>query len=118
MPRQVSEVSEMPAIWTDFDTYQYGYVSDAGFTGSVNACEINCYKANAQVARICLIKAGLPLPANADHSGVLYLYFPLSQFGDIIGIFRYQKGITISLDTDTLVGEIGVEVTKPGQRPK
>ena len=51
MPGQFSEVPKMPAIWTDFDTYQYGYVSDAGFTGSVNACEINCYKANAQVAR-------------------------------------------------------------------
>jgi hypothetical protein len=48
MPGQFSEVPKMPAIWTDFDTYQYGYVSDAGFTGSVNACEINCYKANAQ----------------------------------------------------------------------
>ena len=106
----------MPALWTDFDSYQYGYVSDAGFTGSVNACEINCYKANAQVARICLIKAGLPLPANAVHSGVLYLYYPLSQFGDIIGIFRYEKAFGISLDTDTNVGAITSAVERPGKK--
>jgi hypothetical protein len=116
MPAQLPEVPKMPVIFTDFDTYQYGYVSDAGFTGSVNACEINCYKSNTQVARICLIKAGLPLPANAVHSGVLYLYFPLSQFGDIIGIFRYEKAINISLDTDTSVGEINNAVEKPGKK--
>jgi len=49
---------------------------------------------------------------------VLYFCFPLSQFGDIIGIFRYQKGITISLDTDTPVSNIGVAVTTSGQRWK
>jgi hypothetical protein len=106
----------MSVISKAIDSYQIGYVSDAGFTGTVNACEINCYKSNTQVARICLIKAGLPLPANAVHSGVVYLYFPLSQFGDIIGIFRYEKALNLSLDTDTLVGEIGCEVDKPGAR--
>jgi hypothetical protein len=106
----------MPVIFTDFDTYQYGYVSDAGFTGNVNACEINCYKSSTFVARICLIKAGLTLPANAVHDGAIYLYFPLSQFGDIIGIFRYEKAINISLDTDSNVGEINNAVEHPGKK--
>ena len=107
----------MPVIWKDFDSYQYGYVSDSGFDGTVNACEINLYKANSQVARICLIKAGATMPANAVHSGVLYLYYPLSQFGDIIGIFRYEKAFTVSLDTDTNVGAITSAVDKPGKKP-
>jgi hypothetical protein len=106
----------MPLISKDFDSYQYGYVTDSGFTGNVNACEINCYKSNASVARICLIKAGITLPANAVHSGVLYLYYPLSQFGDIIDIFRYEKALNIYLDTDTNVGGINGAVEKPGKK--
>ena len=106
----------MPMIWTGFDTYQYGYVTDSGFTGNVNACEINCYKANTQAARICLIKAGATMPANAVHDGVIYLYFPLSQFGDIIAMFRYEKALNISLDTDSNVGEINNAVEQPGKK--
>jgi len=106
----------MAVIWTGFDTYQYGYVSDSGFAGNVNACEINCYKANAEVARICLIKADVTLPSNAVHDGVIYLYFPLSQFGDIIGMFRYEKALNISLDTDTNIGEINNAVEKLGKK--
>ena len=106
----------MPVISKDFDTYQCQYVSDSGFTGSVNACEIKCYKSNTQVARICLIKTGVPMPANAVNSGVLYLYYPLSQFGDIIGIFRYEKVLGVYLDTDTNVGAISCPVDTPGKK--
>jgi hypothetical protein len=108
----------MSLISVDVDSYQFRYVSDSGFTGSVNACEIDLYKSGTFVARICFIKAGLPLPANAVYSGAPYLYFPLSQFGDIIGILRYEKAISFSLDTATLVGEIGGEVDTFGNRAK
>ena len=106
----------MSVISKNFDTYQYGYVSDAGFDGNVNACEINCYKAGVQVARICLIKSGASMPANAVHSGVLYLYYPLSQFGDISGMFRYEKVLNISLDTSSNVGGINNAMSKPGPK--
>jgi hypothetical protein len=106
----------MPVISKSFDSYQYGYVSDSGFTGNVNACEINCYKSNTFVARICLIKADIAMPANAIHSGAPYLYYPLSQFGDIIGIFRYEKALNLYLDTDTNVGGITSAVEQPGKK--
>ena len=96
----------MPVIWKDFDSYQVGYVSDSGFTGNVNACEINCFKSNSFVARICFIKAGIALPANAVYSGAPYIYYPLSQFGDIIGILRYEKPLGLYVDTDSHVGAI------------
>ena len=105
----------MAVISKGFDTYQYQYVSDSGFAGTVNACEIKCYKAGVEVVRICLIKAGASMPANAVHSGVLYLYYPLSQFDDVIGIFRYEKALSAYLDTGTNVGAIISAVEKPGQ---
>jgi hypothetical protein len=95
----------MPTISTSVDSYEVKYISDSGFSGSVNACEIDCFNASVFVARLCLIKAGLSLPANAVHDGAPYLYYPLSQFGDIVGILRYQKKpITLYLDTDSSVG--------------
>ncbi|HTP47628.1 MAG TPA: hypothetical protein VMQ50_11990 [Casimicrobiaceae bacterium] len=94
----------MPVIWTNIDSYQVKYITDSGFAGNVNACEIDCFNAGTFVARICLIKAGLALPTNAVHDGAPYLYYPLSQFGDIIGILRYQKPLSLDLDSDSLVG--------------
>jgi hypothetical protein len=103
-------------VWKDFDTYQFSYTSDSGFAGNVNACEINCYKNNVQVVRICFIKAGVTMPANAINGSVIYVYYPLSQFGDIIGIFRYEKALIVSIDTDTHVASISGEVDKPGKK--
>lgn len=94
----------MPSISVNIDSYEVKYSSDSGSSLGVNACEIDCFKSTIFVARICLIKAGLSLPPNAVYSGAPYIYFPLSQFGDIIGILRYQKPLTISLDTDSLIG--------------
>ena len=96
----------MSVVWKDFDSYQLGYVSDSGFTGTVNACEINCFKSNAFVARICFIKEGKTIPANAVYSGAPYIYYPLSQFGDVIGTLRYEKPLSLYLDTDSHVGAI------------
>ena len=106
----------MSLISQDFDSYQYNYVSDSGFSGTANACEINCYKNNVQVARLCFVKTGGSMFANAVHGGIPYLYFPMSQFGDVIGIFRYEKLLVISLDTDTNVGSIHGAVQKPGKK--
>jgi hypothetical protein len=111
----------MAIISVSVDTYDFNYNSDSGSTSSVNACEINCYAAGVFKARICLIKESEDqplLPANAVHDGAPYLYYPLNQFGDIIGIFRYQKPIGISLDTDTLIGSVYCVQDKPGAQYK
>jgi hypothetical protein len=108
----------MAVISTDFDSYQYRYVSDSGFTGNVNACEIDCYKSNTFVARICFIRADRSMPANAVRDGTPYLYYPLTQFGDIIGIFRYEKALGVYLDTETNVGAITGAVEQPGKKLK
>ena len=106
----------MAVISKSIDAYQYHYVSDSGFAGTVNACQIHCYKAGVEVVRINLIKTGATMPANAVHSGVLYLYYPMSQFDDIIGIFRYEKSLNFYLDTSTNVGGFNNAMSKPGQR--
>jgi hypothetical protein len=80
----------MPVVWKDFDSYQLSYVSDSGVSSYVNACEINCFKSGAFVARICFYKEGKVLPANTLNSGAPYIFFPLSQFGDILDILRSE----------------------------
>ena len=50
------------------------------------------------------------MPANAINGRVIYVYYPLSQFDDIIGIFRYQRGFNVSVDTDAHVGAINCAV--------
>jgi len=96
----------MSLVWKDFDSYQLKYVSDSGFTGNVNACEIDCFKSNAFVARICFIKAGTTMPANAVNSGAPYVYYPLSQFGDVITTLRYEKPLSMYVDSDSHIGAI------------
>jgi hypothetical protein len=93
-------------VWKDFDSYQLGYVTDSGFSGNVNACEINCFKSNAFVARICFIKEGKTIPANTTYSGAPYIYYPLSQFGDVIGILRYEKPLSLYVDTVSHVAAV------------
>jgi hypothetical protein len=96
----------MPLVWKDFDSYQFGYVSDSGFSGNVNACEINCFKAGTFVGRIVFIKEGKVIPANALYSGAPYVYYPLSQFGDVITTLRYEKPLSMYVDSDSHIGAI------------
>ena len=102
----------MPVVWKDFDSYQVSYVSDSGVSSYVNACEINCFKSGAFVARIFFYKEGKVLPANTLNSGAPYIFFPLSQFGDIIDILRYEKPLGLYVDSDSHVGALGT-----GQEP-
>ena len=105
----------MSLVWKDFDSYQLKYVSDSGFTGNVNAGEIDCYKSNAFVARICFIKAGIPMLANAVNSGAPYVYYPLARFGDVIGILRYEKPLGLYVDTVSHVGAVSTGVEPVGE---
>ena len=83
---------------------------------SLNACEINCFKSGAFVARICFYKEGKVLPAqHAQQRSALYL-FPLSQFGDIIDILRYEKPLGLYVDSDSHVGALGTGQEPVGER--
>jgi hypothetical protein len=103
----------MPVVWKDFDSYQISYVSDSGFTtGYVNACEVNCFKDGTFVARICFYKEGKAMPANTLNAGAPYIFYPLSQFIDVIDVLRYEKPLGIYVDTDSHVGALST-----GQEP-
>jgi len=102
----------MAVVWKDFDTYQLSYVSDSGVSTYVNACEINCFNAGTFVGRICFFKEGRVIPANTLNAGAPYVFYPLSQFKDIVDILRYEKPLGIYVDPDSHLGAIGT-----GQEP-
>jgi hypothetical protein len=106
----------MPVVWKDFDSYQLSYVSDSGVSSYVNACEINCFKSGAFVARICFYKEGKVLPANTLNSGAPYIFFPLSQFGDIIDVLRHEKPLGLYVDSDSHVGAISTGEEPVGEQ--
>jgi hypothetical protein len=96
----------MPFVWKDFDSYQFGYVSDSGFSGTVNAAEINCFKSNVFIGRLVFIKEGKAMPPNTLNSGFPYIYYPLSSFGDVITALRYEKPLSLYVDSDNHIGAI------------
>ena len=107
----------MSVISDYFDSYQYQYDSDAGWSGSTQgAAEISCIKAGVQVARLFFVKPDGVMGTNTFSNGVVDLFYPLSQFGDVIGMFRYEKILTFSLDTSTHVGGINNKVSKLGKK--
>jgi hypothetical protein len=106
----------MPIVWKDFDSYSFWYVSDSGFAGTVNAAQIECYKAGAFIGRLNFIKEGETLPANDVIGGYPYVYYHLSSFRDVIATLRYDKPLVLYVDSDSHVGAIGTGTEPVGEQ--
>lgn len=105
----------MPIVWKDFDSYQFWYVSDSGFGGTVNAAEINCRKAGSFVGRLVFVKEGASLPANDVIGGNPYIYYRLSAFNAVINTLRYETPLVLYVDPDSHIGAVGTGTEPVGE---
>jgi hypothetical protein len=97
----------MATVSSSFDSYQFWCLSDSGFSGTVSAAEINCYKGGTFVGRLRFIKEGATMWPNSLVGSVVYLNYPLARFSEIIASLRHEKPLTIYLDTVSLMGAVG-----------
>jgi hypothetical protein len=96
----------MTLILKEFDSYTVEYFSKNGESDTRKAI-IRCFTGNSQqeVGRITFLDVK-PLPDNNFHSNLIYVYFHLSLFDDIIDILRNEKPLRIYLEDYIKVGGI------------
>src|SRR5262245_15564068 len=94
-------------IKKNVDQYQISYM-----TGGTEVPLIDCFDGTTHVAKLSFHPD--TLPANMlSSSGAVYLRYRLSQFGDVIGILRMEKPLTIGFDTTTLKGYLATGSSEP-----
>jgi hypothetical protein len=91
----------MAIVQKSFDTYVMSC-----YTAPLNQVIFDCYKGTTNVGRIVLYE-GTNIPANANYptSGPS-LNFPMSSLEAITGMLRYEKPLSLYLNTDNLLGYI------------
>ncbi|MDX9956669.1 MAG: hypothetical protein RBT75_21400 [Anaerolineae bacterium] len=98
----------MATITKEFDTYRIFY-----YSGRIDAAHIYCYKDGACVGRISFFKEGEVIPENSTFENGPDLKFPISRFGDVTGILRHERPLTLHLNLSNLVGLIATGDLEP-----
>jgi hypothetical protein len=116
----------MPDDWRCFDSYQIHYLSQHPDF----AVEIDCNEKQQLVGRLRFLEAGQALLPNGPAAdGVLYVYYELDRFADVLRILREEKPLLMYVDVDTGVGAVstahepaartkGPSWSTPGRRPR
>ncbi|MGB8646095.1 MAG: hypothetical protein WCF84_12720 [Anaerolineae bacterium] len=96
-----------------FDMYLLSFYSGAAAAFPV---VIQVYQVGTLAGRIAFVPDGLPLPANAVinplGTDIPAVYFPLSRLESIVTTIRYEKPLSIFLDTASGVGIIATTQAK------
>lgn len=100
----------MSHLQKDIDSYAIQYLSTKDGAGhDMPLANIHCFngESHEMVATLRFLNTGT-LPLNgydpSSTSNVIYIYFHISLFHDIIDIFRYEKPLQINFDESTLEG--------------
>jgi len=98
----------MATVQKDFDAYMVWY-----YSGHPYEALVYCYKAGAYVGRIVFFKDGSAIPPNANYASGPSIHYPLSRFGNVIDILRYEKPLYLFLNLDNLIGILGTNEQEP-----
>lgn len=100
----------MPLEWRSFDSYKISYLS-----GHNNfAVEVNCNDDKTLVGRLRFVDEGQFQFANSlGPDGILYVYYPLKRFPDVLEILREEKPLLMYVDTDSGTGSLSTGPYEP-----
>jgi len=98
------------AIRKQFDSYKIWYYSARQYSWRVN---MQLYKGGGVVGRLMFMKKGQPLPDNHTDGNLVYLYYPIRRFEEIMGILRYEKPLYVALVPSNKIGYVGTADLEP-----
>ena len=103
----------MAQLTKGFDSYQVFYYSGpTQFTAVIQVYALGVFN-----GRIGFYPNAGPIVPNTTISplgtAVPAINYPISQFGDIMGMLRYEKPLYIFYDTVSLVGFVGTSQMEP-----
>jgi hypothetical protein len=111
----------MSLVQRDIDSYQIQYLSGKDSAGNDRPlANIHCFNGSSHEATIKFLDAKL-LPPNYydNNSNLIYIFFHLSLFYDIIDIFRHEKPLLINFDDSNLNAWISSKDFEPiGEQEK
>lgn len=100
----------MPVDWRSFDSYKVSYLS----RHNNFAVEIDCNDDKTLVGRLRFVDEGQYQFDNGPQpDGVLYIYYKLARFNDIMQILREEKPLLMYVDTDTGTGAVSTGPYEP-----
>jgi len=103
----------MAWIRKQFDRYLLSYKSDEGNL----VASLSCYTSSPweYVGRMVFYSDNLP-PNTTTGNDLPSLHFFASQFNDIINILRYEKPLSLRMNTDTLKGDLATSSEEIGEQ--
>lgn len=106
----------MPLIVKRVDRYLIDYIGGPSLQGGTAGAIITCFSATPHAGGIGFTPVGTVtffadsrvLPANQYlPDETIALYYEMSRFNDVVGIFRYSEPLQIAVNTETGYGYLG-----------
>lgn len=99
----------------EFDAYRLYYHSAPQYQWQ---SRLYLYKSGAYVGSIFFMKEGVDIPANRDLGGRPRLYFPATEYEEIMNVLRHEEPLYVSLNPANGIGTISTSSEPIGEEEK